>query len=266
MRIVVRLFCAALLVSTACDRPPVEWSDPVPIAEPAGGEAASRLSVDSAGRPRWVAASPALHGLPDAPGLCKGAFVAAQGATRLHAAWWSVRPDSSALLLVAASADSGKTWDPAVRVDTTDISSTGCNRPLPSLAVVDDDVYLAYSMKAPEGTGVFFAHTMSGMSHAPVPVIYGQRLVATAIAADAERVAVAYEEPNGRREQVDVALSFSQGHLFEQHVEVSRSIDVAKRPAVTFRDSVIAVSWVTRRPMESATSRVVRVGRIRPWK
>ena len=50
----------------------------------------------------------------------------------------------------------------------------------PSLATVGDDVYVAYSMAAPEGTGVFFAHSMGSMLHAPVPVIYGERLVSTA--------------------------------------------------------------------------------------
>ena len=75
-------------------------------------------------------------------------------------------------------------------------------------------------MIAPEGTGVFFAHFMG--SHAPLTgcrSIYGERLVATAIAAEGDRVAVAYEEPNGTRQQVDVALSQTQGHIFEWHVD-----------------------------------------------
>jgi hypothetical protein len=261
MRIVV-LACAAAALLTACDKPPVEWGDPVPIEAPAG---ASAFVIDSVNQARFVPHEPAPPAFPEVPGLCKATFATATGATRLHAAWWGVRPDSSAVLYVAASPDSGKTWEPAVRVDTTDVSSNGCNRPPPSLAVVGDDVYVAYSMKASEGTGVFFAHTMSSMIHSPVPVIYGERLVATAIFADSQRVAVAYEEPNGRREQVGVALSLSQGHLFEQHVSASRGIDVAMRPAVALRGNQLAVSWLTRRPMESATSRVVRVGRVQPW-
>jgi hypothetical protein len=259
MRIVV-LACAAALLLSACDKPVVVWGDPVPIDEPSAG---SVLSVDAGGKPGFF--QPAAQLRPSKPGLCSATVVTAAGKTRLHAAWWAVRPDSSAVLYAGSSPDSGKTWDSTVPVDTTDVSSTGCSRPLPSLAVVGDDEYLAYSMKAPEGTGVFFAHTMSSMLHSPVPVIYGERLVATAIAADSQRVAVAYEEPNGRREQVDVALSFSQGHLFEQHLSASRSIDVAVRPAVAFTGDRLAVSWITRRPLETATSRVVRVGRIQPW-
>jgi hypothetical protein len=164
---------------------------------------------------------------------------------------------------VASSADSGRTWAAALAVDTTDISSNGCRRPPPSLTTVGDDVYVAYSMIAPEGKGVFFAHTMQNMIHAPVPVIYGERLVATAIAADAQRVAVAYEEPNGTREDVGVALSVSQGHLFETHTPASRGVDNASAPAVAFNGPMLAVSWLTHRQMDTTTSRVVRIGRIR---
>ena len=260
MRNVV-LACAAAVLLSACDKPVVVWGDPTPIDEPSAGSA---LSVDASGKPAFVQRAPS-PARPDKPGICSETIVTAAGKTRLHAAWWAVRPDSSAVLYAGSSPDSGKTWDSTVPVDTTDVSSTGCNRPLPSLAVVGDDEYLAYSMKAPEGTGVFFAHTMASMLHSPVPVIYGERLVATAIAADSQRVAVAYEEPNGRREQVNVAVSVSQGHLFEQHFPASRSIDVAVRPMIAFTSDKLAVSWITRRPMETATTRVVRVGRLQPW-
>jgi hypothetical protein len=175
-----------------------------------------------------------------------------------------VRRDSSAVLYISASADSGHTWGTPTAVDTSDVSSAGCRRPPPSLTTVGDDVYVAYSMAAPEGTGVFFAHTMSGMVHSPVPVIYGDRLVATAIAADSQHVAVAYEEPNGTRQQIDLALSATQGHLFETHTTASRSVDNATSPLVALRDSTVAVSWLTRGVAESAASRVVRVGRV-PW-
>ena len=123
-------------------------------------------------------------------------------------------------------------------------------------------MFLAYSMIAPEGTGVFFAHSMGSMVHEPVPVIYGRRLVSTAIAVDGNRVAVAYEEPNGARTQIDVALSTTQGHLFDWRTTVSRSVDNAGVPIVALNHSVIAVGWRTRRSTDSTPSRVVRVGRI----
>ena len=48
-----------------------------------------------------------------------------------------------------------------------------------TLSADNDDLHTAYSMIAPEGTGVFFAHFMGSMLHSPVVVIYGERLVST---------------------------------------------------------------------------------------
>lgn len=181
----------------------------------------------------------------------------------LFASWWGVRSDSSAVLYLAKSLDGGHAWLPATTVDTTDVSSNGCKRPAPALTTVGDDAYVAYSMIAPEGKGVFFAHSMGGMLHTPVPVIYGERLVETGIAADEHRVAVAYEEPNGSRPQVDVAISVTQGHLFNWHATASRGVDVASSPAVAMAGPELAVSWLNAQPGTSGPpNRVVRVGRI----
>jgi hypothetical protein len=188
--------------------------------------------------------------------------VRAAGLSRLFSAWWSVRRDSSAVLYTSSSQDGGSSWAAPTAVDTTDIASVGCSRPPPSLATVGDDVYVAYSMIAPEGKGVFFAHTMGMMLHSPVPVIYGDRLVSTSIAADSTRVLVAYEEPNGTRPQIDLALSVTQGHLFEVHTTASRAVDDASTPTVAFSGATIAVSWLEKTVANSAGSRVVRVGQI----
>jgi hypothetical protein len=118
-------------------------------------------------------------------------------------------------------------------------------------------------MVAPEGKGVFFAHTMGGMVHSPVAVIYGERLVVAAIAADADRVAVAYEEPNGRRERVDLALSSTMGHIFELHTVASRDVDVATSPEVAIGGSMVAVSWMQHNVGGGVAGTVVRVGRIK---
>src|SRR5262249_40937558 len=153
--------------------------------------------------------------------------------------------DSSAVLEAAWSSDSGRTWGKTAPVDTTDISSRGCDRPAASIATSGDDLHIAYSMIAPEGTGVFFAHFMDSMLHSPVAVIYGERMVPAAIAAEGDRVAVAYEEPNGTRQQVDVALSQTQGHIFEWHATASRDIDAATQPSVALSGQRLAVTWVT---------------------
>jgi len=252
------LFILAILAATACDAPAVEWDDPRAVRV-AGS---SRLVVDSAGDARFV-----LDSLParpvSNPGVCTTSIREAWGTSRLRAVWWRVRPDSSAGLYMAASPDSGRTWEPAVAVDTADVSSAGCDRPPPSIAAEGDDLHIAYSMIASEGTGVFFAHYLATMVHSPVAVIYGDRLVPTAIAVDGDRIAVAYEDPNGKRRQVAVALSTSQGHIFESHIVASRDVDVATDPAVALAGHRIAVSWLAQPASDSGTTRIIRHGQIR---
>lgn len=254
--LVSMIFAAA----TACEKPPIEWRDPTPINDVG---AASRLVVDSAGRARFVAEPVPATRPPALPGLCVTSLRTAAGLTRLFATWWGVRADSSSVLRVASSADSGKTWVNPAAVDTTDVSSTGCNRPAPSITTVGDDLYVAYSMVAPEGKGVFFAHSMGSMLHSPVTVTYGERLVPTAIAADNENVIVAYEEPSGSRQQIDIAYSATQGHIFKWRTTVTRDIDVSTSPAAALAGRELAVAWLARRASDTAATRIVRVGRIR---
>ena len=167
------------------------------------------------------------------------------------------------MLYTSASSDSGKTWGTPVKVDTADTGVHACERPAPSIAVVGDDLHIAYSMTASEGTGVFFAHFLGSMVHSPVAVIYGDRIVPTAIAAEGNRVAVAYEQPNGSRHQVGLALSSTQGHIFETHTTASRDIDDATSPSVALAGNTIAISWLSPRAGDTTMTRVVRVGHLR---
>jgi hypothetical protein len=250
-----------LVALLGCDTDPIVWDDPRAVAPP---PAASRLAIDASGDVAFVPldSGPQVQP-PNLPGLCRTSFRIARGTTRLYGVWWSVRPDSSAVLYSAASTDGGTVWGTPVPVDTLDVSSRGCDRPPPAVATSGDDLHTAYSMSAPEGTGVFFAHFMGSMLHSPVAVIYGDRLVVTAIAAEGDRVAVAYEEPNGRRQQVDVAVSLTQGHIFERHSIASRSIDAASKPFVALSGSRVGVAWITRRMSDTAGTPVVRSGRLK---
>jgi hypothetical protein len=251
------LFILAFLATSACDAPPVEWGDPRTVSGAAG-----HLVVDSAGDARFVADSAPAAAIGVA-GVCPTSVREVWSATRLTAVWWRVRPDSSAGLYMASSPDSGRTWGAPVAVDTGDVSSAGCDRPPPSIAASGNDLHVAYSMVASEGTGVFFAHQLATMVHSPVAVIYGDRLVPTAIAADGDHIAVAYEDPNGKRRQVAVALSTTQGHIFETHIIASRDVDVATDPAVALSGHRLAVSWLPQLAADSGTTRIIRDGRIR---
>ena len=248
-----------LALLAACDTDPIVWDDP----QAATVTNRPHLVIDSAGTARFVADSASEVNAPVFPGLCPTSVRTAFGKTRLYAAWWSVRPDSSAVLYTSHTTDAGRNWETPTAVDTLDVSSRGCDRPAPAVATSGDDLHTAYSMIAPEGTGVFFAHFMGSMLHSPVAVIYGGRLVPTAIAAEGDRVAVAFEEPNGRRPQVDVSISLTAGHIFERYSVASRSIDAASNPSVAISGSRIAVGWITRRATDTTGTPVIRTGRIK---
>ena len=120
---------------------------------------------------------------------------------------------------------------------------------------------MAYSLKAPEGYGVFFGHSMDrGRSfHDPMIVVYGDRLSATAIAASGARVAIAYEDPSGSVRRIQLALSKTQGHTFEPREAASPDEMTAVKPRIAIRDTVIALSFAG----ADSTQRAVRLGYIR---
>ena len=98
MRFAVTLLSVAIL--SGCDAPVIEWTDPSVIEQAPG---ATELQLDGNGKVHFLAAGPAARGKPPVSGLCDSSLVFAAGPTRLHAAWWRVRPDSSAVLTIAAS-------------------------------------------------------------------------------------------------------------------------------------------------------------------
>ncbi len=165
------------------------------------------------------------------------------------AAWWALRPSGRALLLASRSGDAGATWETPTRVDTLDVATSGCDRPAPAVAVDSANGYahVAYSIEAPEGTGVFYAHRMgpSMPFEAPRVIIYGDHVTPVSVASAGMRVVVGYEDPNtGGRPYVSLALSRSAGHLWDERFAVSSGAESATRPAVALRGRQVAVGWM----------------------
>jgi hypothetical protein len=252
----------------ACGKDDVSWSDPVPldVAVPAMGV---RLAVDDHGRPRLVPDSTSNRAPAD-PGLCPGSFrVASLGgkAAGIAGVWWSIRADSSAILRAAVSADNGQRWGASLEVDTLDVSVAGCSRPAPAIAASMGFVHLAYSMKSAEGTGVFYAHSMTeGRTfEPPMAIIYGQRLTPVSISAEGGTVAVAYEDPNGSTPQIGLALSREWGHIFLARMRASGNIGAATSPHVAVTHDHVVVSWAQRMAVDGGVDQapwLVRVGRL----
>lgn len=250
-----------LLLCAACAKDPVTWDAdgdrrvplPPPSATNPGDPATDRALVlrsvrEAVGAPADDDARVGPD--PSAGRACPGSLAIARGAGAQRAAvWWEPRGDGSANLLSALSADAGATWERPIPVDTLDRGTMGCDRPAPSIAL--DSAFrfthVAYSMTAPEGKGVFYAHRMGAdvPFEPPLVVVYGDRPAATSVASRATLVVVAYEDPNvGDRSRISLALSRASGHLFDERLLVSGTGSSAVVPQVALRDSALAVGWI----------------------
>ncbi len=206
-----------------------------------------RLAYGANGSPMLVAAwtPPAW---PAEPSTCLATRRAVRAATgEAYASWFAVRPDSSVRLRVARSDDGGLTWNAAVTADTTDVGTTGCARPAPSLAAdsINGYIHLSYFLDAREGAGLFFTHSMErgALFHEPVPIMYGDRPSASAVASRGDTVVVVYEDPNSRMPRLGLALSRTQGHIFESRIEAGDENGESTTPRVALRGGRVTLVW-----------------------
>jgi hypothetical protein len=259
---------ATLVGLLACGRTPVAWEEPRQLAAPAAAALASAAPVGVAVTPAGEVsaaseradvsppASVAGRACPSSTRLAAGA-VNAGGGSPTYAVWWAVRSDSSAVLLAARSDDGGRTWARTLAVDTLDRSGRGCARPAPAATVdaVNGFVHVVYFMEAPEGAGVFYAHLMDPRAEfePAAVVIYGERPSAASVASHGDTVVVAYENPNGDRPRVELAVSYTAGHLFDHRgVFVSSESAAAEAPSVALDGRRVAVAWLERQGAPAA--------------
>lgn len=244
MRTALFLLAAAVL---GCQPQVVKWEETHEIATSLHRGARLSLSGDRvAFAPATLTAAPFTQ-----PNLCPRSLrVAGHEGKPLHAVWWSVRPDSTAALLASRSDNHGVTWNAVVPVDTTDISRTGCDRLPPAIAVdkYSGYIHVVYSLENATGTGVFFSHSMEGgeLYHAPVPIVFGAHATPADVAAERSRVVVAYEDPNLREQtagRIALAISQTDGHIFEYRVPVTGGGVAVSSPAVAIAGDKIAVAW-----------------------
>ena len=274
------LAAVAALLAAACGTDPVAWvegerSEPIPPPSAATGTTApeavadsllrdvvhTRLRCEGARQPgdtaagsceRVAVSSPVVAAAPvAAEAMCPGSLRLAEGRGAIGAVWWSPRPGGGAWLLYGRSTDGGRTWAPPIPVDTLDRATGGCARQAPSIAVDARNgyVHVAYSLVAPEGEGIFYAHQMDPRAafEPPQVVVYGERPAATSVASDGDLLVVAYEDPNtGGRPFVSLALSRTGGHTFDERFAVTGRTVASVRPQVAVRGGRVAVGWVER--------------------
>ncbi len=198
---------------------------------------------------------------------CAGSLRLSPLGGKLFAVWWSPRADSSATLASAFTSDGGATWSAVVPVDTTDRGMTGCARTPPAIAAdaASGYVHVTYAMLAAEGPGLFFSHSMDGGAtfHSPVPILYGERLGRTSVAAAGDLVVVAFEDPNSRTPRIGLALSRTTGHIFEDRfLPVSDDNGAATQPLVAVQQHRMTVAWQERAASNGGVVLRVRTGTI----
>ncbi len=258
------LLAALALASAGCAAPPVDWAPRATAARPPGAVA---LDVDGTLHPDTMAALAARAAAPPGP-ACAGSLRVAAARGTLFGVWWAPRADSAAWLLSARSSDGGRSWSAPAPVDTTDAGVGGCRREPAAIAAdsASGYVHVTYALQAAEGPGLFFSHSMdAGVTfHSPVPILYGERLGRTSVAADGELVAVGFEDPNSTTPRVGLALSRTMGHIFEHRIlPVSDDNGSATRPLVAVRGRRIVMAWVPGDDAGAPAALAVRVGTVR---
>jgi hypothetical protein len=252
------------LACVTCAAPPVEWDPPRAAAIPQGSVV---LGANGALRADTMAALAGSVTPPPGP-VCAGSLRLAAARRALFAIWWAPRADSGARLLAARSTDGGRSWSAPAPVDTTDVGVTGCRRE-PAAITADSTsgyVHATYALQAAEGPGLFFSHSMDGgvTFHAPVPILYGEQLGRTSVAADGDLVVVAFEDPNSTMPRIGLALSRTMGHIFEHRIlPVSDDNGIATHPLAAVHGRRVAVAWRSGPPDSSGTTLSVRSGTVR---
>ena len=79
-----------------------------------------------------------------------------------------------------------------------------------------------------------------------------------------DTVAVAFEDPNSRMPRLGLALSMTQGHIFERRAAVSDENGEARTPRIAVRGGRIAIAWTTTQRGGALARTATRTGIILP--
>jgi len=258
-----RCFSVFALLLGACEQAPVEWRPVETVTRV--GESVVTLNADGTVRADTLQQLATRVAPPSGP-VCAGSLRLAAARGTLFGVWWAPRADSGVRLLEARSTDGGRSWSAPSAVDTTDVGVGGCRREPASIAAdsASGYVHVTYALQAAEGPGLFFSHSMDGgvTFHSPVPILYGERLGTTSVAADGDLVVVAFEDPNSSTPRIGLALSRTMGHIFEHRIlPVSDDNDRAIHPLAAAHGRNVAVAW--EQAGTAGTSLTVRAGTVR---
>lgn len=205
-------------------------------------------------------------------------FASAPGRGKV-AVWWT-RVNGGRVHLAAAWRDTVAAerrlgaWRGPIMVDTLDQGprdaqasergAYGCARPAPSLAVdsLNGYVHVAYHLVGKEGAGLFFTHSMErgALWHEPVPIVYGDQPSFATVASRGDTVVVAYEDPNSKVPRLGLAVSRTQGHIFEGRQPASDDTGEARGPRIAVHGDRVTIAWTATQRGGTRPRTVVRQG------
>ena len=238
-----------VLLVAACVQEPIEWDAPREMPGTIG--ATTRLIMDADGSPRFVDEPLPAVTLP--AGACKASVASARAqGGEWYAAWFIARPDSSVVLVVARSTDSGATWGTHVVADARDRGRHGCSRPRPALHAdpASGYVHTAYFIEPREGAGVWYTHSMErgAVWHETIGVLYGEEPASATVASAGDTVLVAYQHPGSGGTRLGLAISREAGHTFDERLRVVRSSYAVFAPRIALRNGRVALAWLAQGP------------------
>ncbi len=186
---------------------------------------------------------------------CRTAVAPGRGDT-VYAAWRTVAPGQVREVVVARSADGGRTWAAPVRAQRDGWVIDGCPHAGPSLAVdAAGRVHVAWWSGREGAAGVFYARSDDGGQAfgAPVPLGVAERSRPAHVQlAVGERVVVAWDDGTRNTPVVQVRVSRDGGATFGAATHASDGARAATFPVLALDGARLALAWSEEAPAEPA--------------
>jgi hypothetical protein len=211
------------------------------------GQSATYLARSTDGGRTWgrnVRVSP--PGRPSCP-CCRTAVAAGRGDT-VYAAWRDVAPGDVRQVVVARSADGGRTWAAPVAAQRDGWVFGGCPHAGPSLAVdTAGRVHVAWWSGREGAAGVFYARSDDGGARFGTPVPLGvagfSRPAHAQLALAGARVVAAWDDGTAEVPRVLVRVSRDGGATFAPAAVASAGAGAATYPVLAAAAGRLTLAW-----------------------
>jgi BNR repeat protein len=210
------------------------------------GKSAAYLTRSTDGGRTWETNRRVATG--DACPCCRAAVATASDGT-VYVAWRQVLAGNIRDVVVAKSADHGRTWTAPVRVHADDWVFAGCPHAGPALQVdTHDRLHVVWWTGKAKAAGVYYARSDDGAktftSAVPLGTAeFSQPAHVQLALGPAGEVAAAWDDGTKQVPQIVVRVSLNSGRSFGPRVPVSAAGRWAGFPVLVLRTGAISVAW-----------------------